>query len=517
MFVDSDTTMTVITSWPAAQCFPERQLLSNAALACGLPLSNEGMRNLRDWINARAMSQRCINQVQVMPNDFLEHQIEGMYAAVADPDVALRFVEGVPRVDVGHVSSARTATRRATTSPIRSAGRSSRRDSSSAFRTSRYTRACRSPASTSRTTSPPTSGPSRRCTPRRTSSSTTRRSTRAPAGRRRPRLLADAHRDGPVQRHGEEPDRREHADPVAHRQRHHPGPGRHEDAGYAAQRVRRDGLRVEPGDEGHQPGAALHREAAQVPRAKQHRLGDRLRPLREPAVADHDVQELHDHAAVPGDVQLPGPHRRHQGADLRPQRREDLPRRSDADALQGRARAPSRCYKRELDNEIGPNRWAVKPPLGPRTPEEFFAHAKHARARGFPARAPAGSGRADDHLDRLAWVAIAVSLAVAPACSSGSAGGASADGSAGDGGVEEDVDAAAPDAAPTYAPTFTAVYGEIFVPICAGPFCHASAADDFLSMATRDEAYSSLVGVRLARSGLRRAPDSSSSIPEPRR
>jgi len=85
MFVDSDTTMSVITSWPAATCFPQRQLLSNQALACGLPLSNEGMRNLRDWINARAMSQRCINQVQVMPNDFLELQIEGMYAAMQDP------------------------------------------------------------------------------------------------------------------------------------------------------------------------------------------------------------------------------------------------------------------------------------------------------------------------------------------------------------------------------------------------------------------------------------------------
>ncbi len=84
MFLDSDTTMTVITSWPAAQCFPERQLLQNPAVACGLPLSNEGMRVLRDWINQKAMSQRCINQVQVMPNDFLEHQIEGMHAAVAD-------------------------------------------------------------------------------------------------------------------------------------------------------------------------------------------------------------------------------------------------------------------------------------------------------------------------------------------------------------------------------------------------------------------------------------------------
>jgi predicted TIM-barrel fold metal-dependent hydrolase len=84
MFVDSDTTMTVITSWPAASCFPERKLLGNAPVACGLPLSNTSMRILRDWINQKAMSQRCINQVQVMPNDFLEHQIEGMYAAVAD-------------------------------------------------------------------------------------------------------------------------------------------------------------------------------------------------------------------------------------------------------------------------------------------------------------------------------------------------------------------------------------------------------------------------------------------------
>jgi uncharacterized protein len=85
MFVDADTTMSVITSWPAASCFPERTLLGNSALACGLPLSNEGMRNLRDWINTRAMSQRCINQVQVMPNDYLELQIEGMYAAMQDP------------------------------------------------------------------------------------------------------------------------------------------------------------------------------------------------------------------------------------------------------------------------------------------------------------------------------------------------------------------------------------------------------------------------------------------------
>jgi predicted TIM-barrel fold metal-dependent hydrolase len=84
-FLDSDTTMTVITAWPAAQCFPDRSLLGNPAVGCGLPLSNEAMRNLRDWINSKAMSQRCINQFQVMPNDNLEQQITGMHAAVQDP------------------------------------------------------------------------------------------------------------------------------------------------------------------------------------------------------------------------------------------------------------------------------------------------------------------------------------------------------------------------------------------------------------------------------------------------
>jgi predicted TIM-barrel fold metal-dependent hydrolase len=84
-FLDSDTTMTVITAWPAAQCYQERSLLGNPPTACGLPLSNAAMRDLRDWINSKAMSQRCINQFQVMPNDRIEQQIQGMYAAVSDP------------------------------------------------------------------------------------------------------------------------------------------------------------------------------------------------------------------------------------------------------------------------------------------------------------------------------------------------------------------------------------------------------------------------------------------------
>ncbi|HLJ58760.1 MAG TPA: amidohydrolase family protein [bacterium] len=85
MYIDSDTTMSVITAWPAAQCYPDRDLLGNPAVACGLPLSNEAMRNLRDWINSKGMSQRCINQFQVMPNDQIERQIQGMYAAMQDP------------------------------------------------------------------------------------------------------------------------------------------------------------------------------------------------------------------------------------------------------------------------------------------------------------------------------------------------------------------------------------------------------------------------------------------------
>ena len=40
--------------------------------------------------------------------------------------------------------------------------------------------------------------------------------------------------------------------------------------------------------------------------------------------------------------------------------------------------------KRELDNELGPRRWAVKPPLGPRTAKEFFALAREHRAKGLP-------------------------------------------------------------------------------------------------------------------------------------
>ncbi|HKU42879.1 MAG TPA: amidohydrolase family protein [Polyangiales bacterium] len=79
MFVESDTTVSVITSWPAQLC------TADVNTACGLPLSNEGMRKLREHINMLAKSQRVVNQVQVMPNDRWELQRDVMTMAVQDP------------------------------------------------------------------------------------------------------------------------------------------------------------------------------------------------------------------------------------------------------------------------------------------------------------------------------------------------------------------------------------------------------------------------------------------------
>jgi hypothetical protein len=79
MFVESDTTMSVITSWPAQLC------TDGVTSACGLPLSNEGMRDLREQMNLLTKSQRCVNQIQVMPNDRWELQRDVMTMAAQDP------------------------------------------------------------------------------------------------------------------------------------------------------------------------------------------------------------------------------------------------------------------------------------------------------------------------------------------------------------------------------------------------------------------------------------------------
>jgi uncharacterized protein len=79
MFVESDTTVSVITSWPAQLCTGDVQS------ACGLPLSNEGMRDMRDKLNMLMKSQRVVNQIQVMPNDRWDLQADVMTMAAQDP------------------------------------------------------------------------------------------------------------------------------------------------------------------------------------------------------------------------------------------------------------------------------------------------------------------------------------------------------------------------------------------------------------------------------------------------
>ncbi|MGH7438640.1 MAG: amidohydrolase family protein [Polyangiaceae bacterium] len=59
----------------------------------------------------------------------------------------------------------------------------------------------------------------------------------------------------------------------------------------------------------------------------------------------------------------------------------------NVDPTIARCKADSHTFammKKQLDQDIGPNRWAVKGPLGPRTPEEFWAHAREMQAKGVP-------------------------------------------------------------------------------------------------------------------------------------
>lgn len=76
MFLNSDTSMAVLTSWPGAECsdeFPDAP--------CGLPLSNQTMADSRDKLNRIAGdTQRVVQHVQVHPNDGtgIERQLEIM-------------------------------------------------------------------------------------------------------------------------------------------------------------------------------------------------------------------------------------------------------------------------------------------------------------------------------------------------------------------------------------------------------------------------------------------------------
>jgi uncharacterized protein len=72
IFLDSDTTMAVLSSWPAALCNEDLQT------GCGLPLPNTSIVATRDWFNTLAMSERIVNHCQVMPNLILEEQLDIM-------------------------------------------------------------------------------------------------------------------------------------------------------------------------------------------------------------------------------------------------------------------------------------------------------------------------------------------------------------------------------------------------------------------------------------------------------
>jgi hypothetical protein len=77
MFLDSETTMAVLTSWPGSTCSDDPANTD----PCGLPLSNQSMARSRDWINELACNtQRVVQHVQVLPNDNtgIEKQLEIM-------------------------------------------------------------------------------------------------------------------------------------------------------------------------------------------------------------------------------------------------------------------------------------------------------------------------------------------------------------------------------------------------------------------------------------------------------
>lgn len=69
MFLDSDTSVTVLSSWPAALCD------ETTVVGCGLPMPNTSIVATRDWFNSLAMSERIVNHCQIMPNLILEDQL----------------------------------------------------------------------------------------------------------------------------------------------------------------------------------------------------------------------------------------------------------------------------------------------------------------------------------------------------------------------------------------------------------------------------------------------------------
>lgn len=73
IFLDSDTTVAVLSGFPSPLCADAEPLTQ-----CGNPLDNDAIVRSRDRVNALARSERVINHCQVNPNDNLDLQLAVM-------------------------------------------------------------------------------------------------------------------------------------------------------------------------------------------------------------------------------------------------------------------------------------------------------------------------------------------------------------------------------------------------------------------------------------------------------
>ena len=81
VFLESETTMAVLSGFPTALCTETR------TSGCGNPLDNDMIVRSRDRLNALAKSQRVVNHCQVNPNDELDRQLAIMERVHAEHGV----------------------------------------------------------------------------------------------------------------------------------------------------------------------------------------------------------------------------------------------------------------------------------------------------------------------------------------------------------------------------------------------------------------------------------------------
>ena len=157
MFMQSHTTLAMLSAVPA---------VDNE-----LPIKNDEMAASRDYINQLAHSQRVVIQGQVLPNDGLQKQLDGMQRLVEEQKIICWKVhtEWGPGNTWGNAPDGFWLD-----DMTRSASRSSRRRAKPASRYSAATRACRHRCSTRSTAHRATSDRSPRRIPTRTGWSTTR-------------------------------------------------------------------------------------------------------------------------------------------------------------------------------------------------------------------------------------------------------------------------------------------------------------------------------------------------------